>query len=150
VKNLKNSNYILFSTNNFKKNMFEFYKQEFDYTNLNFFFSSNKEFIFLYFNLNSYTKNKDIFISFLNSNDIFFNILAIKYKNNFYDFKFFEEEFLINDDSLFFHDLLINFVCTLFINKLVQNKIIFFLFLKIFFDFNNLFRCQLYTKQLQK
>lgn len=130
--------------------MFEFYKQEFDYTNLNFFFSSNKEFIFLYFNLNSYTKNKDIFISFLNSNDIFFNILAIKYKNNFYDFKFFEEEFLINDDSLFFHDLLINFVCTLFINKLVQNKIIFFLFLKIFFDFNNLFRCQLYTKQLQK
>lgn len=149
MKNIKNYNCIVFSVNNFKKTLFENYKKNFEYTNLNFFFSEKKEFIFLHFNIDNYLKNKNIFISFLNDNEIYFNIVAIKYKNNYYDLNFFEELFTSLDYFLL-EDLLINFLYVCFIKKLSNNKIVLFLFLKIFVDFNNLIKCQLYTKQLQK
>jgi len=130
-------------------------KYNFEYSSYKFFdevvtllIVNKKEYILFFFNIENYIYDKNKFIYFLNENDVYFNIIAVKYKNNFYDINFFEN---FMDDV---HDrILEDFIVTahvLFINDLCKNKILLFLLIKVVLDFNVLFKCQLYIKQLQK
>jgi len=149
MKIVKNSNYIIFSVNNFKKTLFEYFKKDFEYVNLDFFSVNKKEFILLHFSFNNYFDNKNIFINFLNENDVYYNIIGIKYRSNYFEFDFFTE--LLNESTnILCEDFLFYVLQMINIKKLIQKKIMIFLFFKIFFDFNNLIKCQLYIKQLQK